>query len=140
MKSINAGVPALVFFLASAALSCMAAITCDGNLSYKATIKSHTVDLDTTVDLSVSADDWEITSTWKADEDGFSSLKIVGEHPLMHEIEGRGEAVFDEERLKTLKLKSNNISLSDLLGKQDDDRASPSANIETYFKGSSRLS
>jgi hypothetical protein len=118
------------------ALSCTAAISFTGDFSCKTTIKPDTIDIDTTVKFSLSADGSELISTWKADEDGFSSLKVVVEHAFPDDIDGRGEVLFDEERLKTLKLKISDFPVQRLWGEQEGEGTVPVLDIEAYFKNS----
>jgi len=126
----------LVFSFLLIALSCTGAIFFTGDFSCKTTIKSDTIDIDTTVKFSLSADSTDLISTWKADEDGFSSLKVVVEHTFPNEIDGRGEVLYDEERLKTLKLKVSDLPVRRLWGEQEGEGTPPLLAIETYFKNS----
>ena len=84
---------------------CMAEVSLEEDFSFKVTLKQDVVDFDTTVRLSFSDDTFDFTSTWKADEDGFSSLKFVGKIEFTEDIDGRAEILFDEEKVKSLKLK-----------------------------------
>ena len=118
------------------ALSCTAAILFTGDFSCKTTIKPDTIDIDTTVKFSLSANSSDLISTWKANEDGFSSLKVVVEHAFPDEIDGRGEVLFDEERLKTLKLKTSDFPVQRLWGEQEGEGTVPVLDIEGYFKNS----
>lgn len=126
----------LVFSFLPIALSCSAAISFTGDFSCKTTIKPDAIDIDTTVKFSLSADSSELTSTWKANEDGFSSLKVVVEHAFPDEIDGRGEVLYDEERLKTLKLKVSDFPVQRLWGEQEGAGTPPVLDIESYFKKS----
>ena len=126
----------LVFSFLPIALSCSAAISFTGDFSCKTTIEPDTIDIDTTVKFSLSVDSSELTSTWKANEDGFSSLKVVVEHAFPNEIDGRGEILFDEERLTTLKLKMSDFPVQRLWGEQESEGTPPVLDIESYFKKS----
>ena len=125
----------LVFSFLPIALSCSAAILFTGDFSCKTTIETDTIDIDTTVKFSLSVDSSELISTWKANEDGFSSLKVVAEYAFPDEIDGRGEVLFDEERLTTLKLKVSDFPVQRLWGEQEGE-GTPVLDIEAYFKKS----
>jgi len=125
----------LVFSFLPIALSCSAAISFTGDFSCKTTIEPDTIDSDTTVKFSLSADSSELASTWKANEDGFSSLKVVVEYAFPDEIDGRGEILYDEERLTTLKLKVSDFPVHRLWGEQKGE-GTPVLDIEAYFKKS----
>ena len=126
----------LVFSFLPIALSCSAAISFTGDFSCKTTIEPDTIDIDTTVKFSLSVDSSELASTWKANENGFSSLKVVVEHAFPDEIDGRGEILYDEERLTTLKLKVSDFPVHRLWGEQEGEGTPPLLDIETYFKKS----
>ena len=102
---------------------CMAEVSLEEDFSFKVTLKQDVVDFDTTVSLSFSDDTFDFTSTWKADEDGFSSLKFVGKIEFTEDIDGRAEILFDEEKVKSLKLKVYDLPFSKIL-----------LDIQAYFK------
>lgn len=93
------------------------------DFTFKATVKQDTIVLDTTIALSVAIEAFELTTTWKATQKKFSSLKIAAEMDFAKDIEGRLEILFDTENLKSLKLKGSDLPFSK--GFFD---------IETYFK------
>jgi len=93
------------------------------NFNFKATLKQYTIALDTTIALSVAKDAFELTTTWKATQKKFSSLKVALELDFAEDIEGRLEILFDTANLKSLKLKGSDLPFSKGL-----------FDIETYFK------
>jgi len=95
----------------------------ESDLALKITVKQDAVALDATLALAFAADAFELTTTWKATEREFSSLKIVAEAEFAKGIEGRIETSFDTEKLKSVKLKG--LDLPCWKGLCD---------IETYFK------
>jgi len=93
------------------------------DFTFKATVKQDKIALDATIAISVAREAFEITTTWKATQEKFSSLKIVAETDFTKDIEGRLDILFDTENLKSLKLKGSDLPFSKGL-----------FDIETYFK------
>ena len=93
------------------------------DFTFKATVKQDTIALDTTIALSFAREALELTTTWKATQKKFSSLKIAAEMDFAEDIEGWLEILFDTENLKSLKLKGSDLPFSKGL-----------FDIETYFK------
>lgn len=105
------------------ALFVVAQAILEADFTFKATVKQDTITLDTTIALSFTKEAFELTTTWKATEKKFSSLKIAAETDFAEDIKGRLELLFDTENLKSLKLKGSDLPCSN--GFFD---------IETYFK------
>jgi len=93
------------------------------DFTFKATVKQDTIALDTTIALSFAKEAFELTTTWKATQKKFSSLKIAAEMDFAEDIEGRLDILFDTENLKSLKFKGSDLPFSKGL-----------FDIETYFK------
>ena len=110
------------------ALSAAAKIPWEGDLSFKATVKQDAIDLDTTIDVSYIREPFVLTSTWKATEKGFASLKVIGKTELGEGIESRVELLFGKESLESLKLKKSDLPFAEAL-----------LDVETTFKGKNGL-
>jgi len=93
------------------------------DFTFKATVKQDKIALDTTIALSFAKEAFELTTTWKATQKKFSSLKIAAEMDFAEDIEGRLDILFDTENLKSLKFKGSDLPFSKGL-----------FDIETYFK------
>ena len=87
-----------LFFMPFAA----AKIPCEGDLTLKTTLKQDTIDVDAALKLSLIAKRFKLTSTWKATEKGFASLKFLAESEFPNDIEGKWETLFGEVGLKSL--------------------------------------
>jgi hypothetical protein len=105
-----------------------AQIPWEGDFTFKATVKRDAIDVDTTIGFSFSGEAFELSSTWKATEKGYSSLKFVGEAEFPKEIEGRFEVLLGKEGLESIKLKGIDLPLRKAL-----------LALESYFKSQETL-
>ncbi len=106
-----------VFILLCAAIALvgMAELSLSGDFWAKTTLKQDKIEFDTSIALSLSANKSELDFTWKGDENGFSSFKTVLETELSKDIDGRAEVLFDEKKLKSIKLKVYDLPCSEAL-------------------------
>ncbi len=83
----------------------------EGDLAWKTTWKDGKVTADASLALSQAWETVTLSTTWKADEKGFSSLQIVGEAPFGKELDARAELLFKPKGLETIKLKGYDLPL-----------------------------
>ena len=122
--SISNKILAVLFIFWTVLASFVAAeMSCEGDCTFKTTLKQDAIDVDTTIEFSLIEEDFELTSTLKATEKAFSSLKFVGEADFPQDIEGRFEVLFGKESLKSIKVKGIDLSLRKAL-----------VDLEAYFK------
>jgi len=113
----------LFIFWAVLASFVAAEISCEGDFTFKTTLKQDAIDVDTTIEFSLIEEAFELTSTLKATEKVFSSLKFVGEADFPQDIEGRFDVLFDKKGLTAIKMKGIDLPLRKAL-----------LDLETYFK------
>lgn len=112
-----------ILLYAAIALAGTAELSLTGDFWAKTTLKQNKIEFDTSLALSLSADKSDLDFTWKGDENGFSSFKVVWETELPKDIDGRAEVLFDEEKVKSIKLKEYDFPLFEAY-----------LDLETYFK------
>ena len=112
-----------ILLYAAIALADTAELSLTKDFWAKTTLKQNKIEFDTSLVLSLSADKSDLDFTWKGDENGFSSFKVVWETELPKDIDGRAEVLFDEEKVKSIKLKEYDFPLSEAY-----------LDLETYFK------
>ncbi len=100
-----------------------AEMSCEGDFTFKTTLKQDAIDVDTTIEFSLIEEAFELTSTLKATEKGLSSLKFVGEADFPQDIEGRFDVLFDKKGLKSIKVKGIDLPLRKTL-----------VDLEAYYK------
>jgi|GEM_PF-1607510 len=122
--NISRKILAVLFIFWTVLASFVAAeMSCEGNCTFKTTLKQNAIDVDTTIVFSLIEEAFGVTSTLKATEKGFSSLKFVGEADFPQDIEGRFDVLFDKQGLQSIKLKGFDLPLRKAL-----------LDLETYFK------
>ncbi len=122
--NISRKILAILFIFWTVLASFVAAeMSCEGDFTFKTTLKQDAIDVDTTIEFSLIEEAFELTSTLKATEKGFTSLKFVAEADFPQDIEGRFEVLLGKEGLKSIKLKGIDLPLRKAL-----------VDLETYFK------
>ncbi len=116
-----------------------AAFDLDADLSFTVTLKPGKVEFDLSFSLDLEGAGLDLDTDWKADESGFSSLKLVGTHGFPQEVDGKAEILFDDTRLKTLKLKLDGLPLRFAPGGGAADDSPARIDLETYFKNRNGL-